>query len=352
LQIPNVPDSSIDQNDDVSPQVEPFGALPPRSRRVITLGVSGVILVACIWYILRTFQWRDIGQTLQRVNVAVLVLGGSASIVAYWMLRSLRWHILLRRTKHDVPLLDLYMSTSVALSFAIFTPFQTGEMLKVELLKKNGMLERFPGYGSLMVEKLLDLASLVSLACISLLTTFDFITDRRYAYYGLVLTLIAGGFGLFLLSKLRLKGRLQMLIQQASECVGDLPTLAMVLLITLLSWALVAITWQVLLFSGGIYLTFWMAAAMMSVVSMISILSLIPGGIGISEVGTSQVLMYFGYATTIAQAGAIDLRAYSVIALLLGLSHLALWRIAQFYRHRRPAAGLADKSALKTNGNP
>jgi uncharacterized membrane protein YbhN (UPF0104 family) len=244
------------------------------------------------------------------------------------------------------------MSTSVALSFAIFTPFQTGEMLKVELLKKNGMLERFPGYGSLMVEKLLDLASLVSLACISLLTTFDFITDRRYAYYGLVLTLIAGGFVLFLLSRLRLKGRLQLLIQQASECVGDLPTLAMVLLITLLSWALVAITWQVLLFSGGIYLTFWMAAAMMSVVSMISILSLIPGGIGISEVGTSQVLMYFGYATTIAQAGAIDLRAYSVIALLLGLSHLALWRIAQFYRHRRPAAGMADKGALKTNGNP
>jgi len=43
------------------------------------------------------------------------------------------------------------------MSFAIITPLQSGEALKVEMLKKIGALERVPGYGIFITERILDL---------------------------------------------------------------------------------------------------------------------------------------------------------------------------------------------------
>jgi uncharacterized membrane protein YbhN (UPF0104 family) len=314
-------------------------------RRVLAVGFSMIIFAACVWYIGRTFQWRQLGQVLREVNLTLLLVGGGASIVVYWMLRTLRWHILLRRTDTHVPLLDLYMCTAVSLSFALFTPLQSGEMLKIELLKKYGMIQRSPGYGSFLVERALDLATLLTMACVSLLTTLNILPNRTYAYYILGCLVLVYVAGLIALAKLRLKGRPQQLMEHMRQCVGNLPTLVLVTAITCVSWASVALSWQVFLYSGGIHLGFAKVVALMSIVALISILSLIPGGVGVSEVGTSQLLIHFGSAVPIAQAGSLVLRSYSLVAIALGTGHLGLWKLVRSRRSRRLAAA---KTAMET----
>ena len=312
--------------DSVSAPIGATGKRPGILRRALTGSFSLIVFAASAWYIGRTFQWRELGQVLRDVNLACLVGGGGASIVVYWMIRTLRWHILLRRTGTHVPLLDLYMCTAVSLSFALFTPLRSGEMLKIELLKKYGMIQRSPGYGSFLVERALDLATLLTVACVSLLTSLNILPNRTYAYYflgGLVLVCVAG---LIALTKLRLKGRPQQLLEHMRQCTGDVPTLVLVAVVTCVSWAAVGFLWHVFLYSAGIHLGFAKTVALMSIVALISILSLIPGGLGISEAGASQLLIHFGFAVATAQAGSLILRSNSLLALALGAGHLGLWK--------------------------
>jgi uncharacterized membrane protein YbhN (UPF0104 family) len=306
-----------------------------RSHHALTICIGLIVFVASAWYIGQTFQWRELGQVLKNVNLACLILGGVVSLMAYWMLRTWRWHILLRRTDTHVPLLDLYLCTAVSLTFSLFTPFQSGEMLKIELLKKYGMMQRAPGYGSFVVERGLDLATVLAIACISLLTTLNILPNRAYAYWilgGLVLACLVS---LIVLSKLRLKGRLQHLLDPMRQCVGDLPTLLLVTAITCASWAAVAFSWQVFLYSAGIHLGFAQTLALMSIVALISIASLIPGGLGISEAGIAQLLLHFGFAIAIAQAGAIVLRSVSLVAIVLSVGHLGVWKLIRIRRNRQ-----------------
>ena len=303
--------------------------------RVLAGGFSLLVFAASIWFIARTFQWGELADVLRGVDVAFLVVGGGASIVAYWGLRTLRWHVLLRRTDTSVPFLDLYLCTAVSLSFSLFTPLQSGEAVKVELLKKYGMIERFPGYGSFLVERALDMAVLVSMACVSLLAIVDILPNRTYALAILGALVAVCSIGLVALAKLRLTGRPQVLLETMRQCVGDVPTLVAVTVISCVSWASVAFSWQVFLYSASIHISFAQAVALMSIVALINIASLIPGGLGVSEVGTSTMLMHFGFATAVSQAGSLVLRCYSLVAIGLGAGHLGLWKLVRLRRDRR-----------------
>jgi len=321
-------------------------------RRALTVGFSVIVFAASAWYIGRTFQWRGLGRVLRDVNLTCLVAAGGASIVAYWMLRTLRWHVLLRRTDTHVPLLDLHMCTAVSLSFALFTPLQSGEVLKIELLKKYGMIQRSPGYGSFLVERALDLAALLTMACVSLLTSINILPSRTYAYCILGCLVLVCAAGLIVLTKLQLKGRPQQLMEHMRQCVGDVPTLVLVTAITCVSWASVAFSWQVFLYSGGVHLGFAKTVALMSIVALISILSLIPGGVGISEVGTSQLLIHFGFAVAASQAGSLVLRSYSLVAIILGAGYLGLWELVRSCRSRRRAAATAANPLAAGGSTP
>ncbi|MEI6072801.1 MAG: lysylphosphatidylglycerol synthase transmembrane domain-containing protein, partial [Verrucomicrobiae bacterium] len=231
----------------------PSGKRTGKPYHALTVGFSVLVFTASVWYIGRTFQWVELARVLRAVNLTCLIVGGGASIIAYWMLRTLRWHILLRQTDTHVPIVDLYLCTAVSLSFSLFTPLQSGEMIKIELLKKYGMIRRSPGYGSFLVERALDLTTLLTIACVSLLTTLNILPNRAYAYGilgGLALACMAG---LIALEKLQLKGRPQQLLENMRQCVGDMPTLLLVIAITCVSWASVAFSWQVFLYAAGIH---------------------------------------------------------------------------------------------------
>jgi uncharacterized membrane protein YbhN (UPF0104 family) len=286
---------------------------------------------------------------LKQVNLIYLAGYGGSSIMLYWMIRALRWHLLLKRTDTNVPFFDIYMCTAVSLSFSIFTPLQSGEVVKVELLKKYGMMERFPGYGSFLVERVLDLATVLIIAGVSLLTALDVLLDRSYAFYLIVASVLFGVASIYILHKLRFTGRAQQLLDNMKQCIGNAPKLLQVTIITCVSWASVALSWYILLYCGSLPLDFFKTVALMATVTIITILSLVPGGLGISEAGTSQVLILLGFAPAAAQTGTLVLRSYSIIAIALGVAHLALWKIVRKRRDRRLAAAASATARLEAD---
>jgi uncharacterized membrane protein YbhN (UPF0104 family) len=311
--------------------------LPMTSRRRPRAAIlfSTVIFAGCALYIGFTFQWGEIAKTLREVNLTCLIGGGGLSIMIYWLIRTLRWRLLLRQTGVEVPFFDLYMCTAVSLSFAIFTPMQSGEMLKVELLNRYGMVRRSPGYGAFLVERALDLATVLAMACIGLIITSGIPISKGYVFFFCAALASAGAAGVFVLRRLKFRGKVLHLVENILNCVRDVSNLGLVVLITCVSWASVTFSWQIFLYSGALPLTFAKTMALMSIVALISILSLIPGGLGISEAGTAQVLIWFGFCTSAAQAGSLVLRSYSLIAIFLGAGHMLLWRLAR--RRRNPA---------------
>jgi hypothetical protein len=60
--------------------------------RVLAVCFSLIVFVGSVWFIGRTFRWGELAGVLRDVNVPFLIVGGGASIVAYWVLRTLRWY--------------------------------------------------------------------------------------------------------------------------------------------------------------------------------------------------------------------------------------------------------------------
>ena len=90
------------------------------------------------------------------------------AIIAFWTVRTLRWGLLLRGMQLKVPFVDLYLCSAVAFSVTVFTPFQSGELLKVELLKKHGYAGRLQGYSALLLERVVDLYAVVAIGVVAI----------------------------------------------------------------------------------------------------------------------------------------------------------------------------------------
>ena len=69
------------------------------------------------------------------------------------------------------------------------------------------------------------------------------------------------------------------------------------------------------------------AAAMTAITTLIGIFSFIPLSLGINEVSISSFLVYFKQDIPVAQAGALIIRGYSVITLIMGFVMFIIWKL-------------------------
>jgi uncharacterized membrane protein YbhN (UPF0104 family) len=301
----------------------------------ITWIIAGLLFSVSAWYVIRYFQWRGIMGIFELFKPGYFFLGAGSIIPCYWAVRTLRWAVILKNLNIKIPFIDLYLFSSVMLSLTIFTPLQSGEMLKVELLKKYGMIERFPGYASFFVERIVDLGVVFALASFSLLfyggTTIDNI--------GMIIIIIIFLIGfllcaLFLFDKYILKGKLTLFYQSIKQSFVNIKVFGKVLFLTLVGWCLTAFAWQMCLYSLSIDIGIFKSIALTSWMTLINILSFIPGAIGISEAGTAELLVHFGEKAISAQAGALIIRFYGLFVALLGSIHLIIWLFIRILRKR------------------
>jgi glycosyltransferase 2 family protein len=303
------------------------------ARRIVVWMIAAVLLTASAAYIVSTFQWGAAFGVLANADPAWFFLGGGGAIVAYWGVRALRWRYLMGGMGARAPFLDLYLCSSVALSLSVFTPLQSGEALKVELLKRYGRVSRLPGYSAFALERVADLYVVGAIGVVALVSASSS-TVYALLLAGLFIGLPVAGY--IVLHNLRLPGRGGEFVALLQSAVRTPEMLLILLVLTVASWALVALGWHACLLSISIRLGFLDMLGLLSVVTLAGIVSLIPGGLGVAEASVAEFLMHYGLAAPLAQAGALCLRGHSLLVILLGGIHLLALRARS--KHSRCAA--------------
>ncbi|MGI6296572.1 MAG: lysylphosphatidylglycerol synthase transmembrane domain-containing protein [Armatimonadota bacterium] len=296
------------------------------AKRAIVWIVGGVLFAACVWYVARSFQWAAIGRILLQTNLWLLICGCGVSILVYWVLRALRWYILLRKMGVKISLVSLYMCTAITVGLATLTPLRSGEILRTEFLKRYGLLDRAPGYGSFIIERIIDMVIVAGLAAFSVFRGLSISMNPVVVYTAAAGIVGAAIIALLVINKAGVRGKIGECMDAMKSCAGDAATITVVFLVSAISWAVVILGWQIALASLSLDPGFEKMTAIVSVITIIGLLSCIPGSLGVSEVGVTEFLMHFGNTAPQAQAGALVLRAYGLLTVLLSLVHLSVWK--------------------------
>ena len=297
--------------------------------------MAGSIFVACVWYLVERFQWREAFAHLLDTDFLKLISLILAAQFAYILLRTWRWQFVVKYANPDISFFELYWITAIVVSLANLTPGQLGETLKIELLKRRGLLGRLPGLGGFALERILDVLVVASMGAVGLV--FGSGIDERYPGLktGVSILIVFGLAFLYMLLSFDPGGRASNWLAWMRSGSGSPKTRIIVAILTLFSWALVGVGWQIALLAVDIHISLPEILWLISLVTLGTILSLIPGGFGVAEVLIVEALINIGVTPADAQAGALILRVYGLIIAIFGLIHLALLLIYRQVRALR-----------------
>lgn len=315
-------------------------------RRLAMLAVASAMIALSAAYILGTFEWQAVMQALSSAQPGWLLLGGGAAIVAFWATRALRWSYLMRGVESKPHFLDLYLCSSVALGLSIVTPLQSGEALKVELLAKYGNGPRLAGYSAFLIERIADLYVIAAIALVAIASSSGATlpaTLYALAFLALPIAFFLG------LRRLRLDGVSGAFVVSVQRAVGSVWELCVVLALTALGWVIIALGWHACLLGLPIRLDFAEVLALLSIVSLASIVSFVPAGLGIADASAAAMLIHYGVDLPLAQAGALLLRGFTPLVLALGAAHFAWLRIrVRALQARAQASSIAGTHYVDT----
>ncbi len=293
---------------------------PAPRRRAIWL-VATALFLASAAYLTRTFQWREAFALLARADFATFVAGSGAALLAYWAVRAWRWRMIMQAMGVRCGFVSRYLCSSVALSLSVFTPLQSGELLKIELLRKCVGAGRLPGYSAFALERVADLYAIIALGLVAAASSAVSTPQALAVAAGLfVLPLAAYPLGGVTLPK----GRVGDFLAHMRTGVGSPYALLIFMTLTFASWLLVAAAWYACLRGVSITLGIAELLGLLCLATLATLLSFVPAGLGVAEASISGILISYGVEPALAQAGALALRAFSVLVIALGALHF-LW---------------------------
>jgi len=259
-----------------------------------------------------------------------------ASIFFFWLFRTIRWFVLLKASNIYIDFYHLYLIGSVSMAFALLTPFQSGEALKVEMLKKTGDVERTSGYGVFFTEKIIDLMVVLLMAVSGIIFGAVNFLNRRGIFIAVAVMIICFTLFFIIIRRISPDNFFGRFFQPLNLCVKDWNVMAKVIILTIIGWFFVILGWYASLHSISIPVSFYETTTMTAITTLINIFSLIPWSLGISEVSITSFLIYLKQDIPLAQAGALIIRIYAIVALLMGLILFMIWK---FIPRRKQDAG-------------
>jgi uncharacterized membrane protein YbhN (UPF0104 family) len=293
--------------------------------RFVALAIAIALAAACVFYLITRLEWSEPLKVLGSVDLVALSSAILCLHFAYIGVRTLRWQLIVRDQNRDAPFVGLYWITAIVVSLAILTPGQIGESAKVELLKRSGFGSRLPGLGAFALERVLDILVLAGFGLVGLAFGSGF-SARFPQLPAVAAMLFVLGLGvLHWLGRSRPSASPQGWLSLLRSGTGTSLIKAKMLVLTVVSWCLVGLAWQISLRMVGIDVSLAAVCWLLSLVTFAALISLMPGGIGLSDVLTIQALTGMGAAPAAAQAGALILRLYSLIVIVFGCGHLMAW---------------------------
>ena len=299
--------------------------LQRRNARLVAMALALVVVAACLFYLFTRFDWREPLKVVRDANLAALVAALVCLQFAYICVRTLRWQVIVRERNPDATFGALYWITAIVVSLSMLTPGQVGETVKVELLKRRGFGNRLPALGSFAIERILDLLTLAGFGLVGLALGGG-LSDHFPQLRIVAALLFVGALAvLFWLSRSPAGAAPLGWVAHLRSGTGTAAVKGKMLALTIASWGLVGVAWQVALGMVGVHVSLPAVCWLLSIVTFGSLISLMPGGLGLADVVLIQALMGMGMSSTAAQAGALILRLHMLVGILFGCAHLLAW---------------------------
>ncbi|MDQ2966541.1 MAG: flippase-like domain-containing protein [Chloroflexota bacterium] len=319
-------------------------------RTIISLAIPIAVIVVFAW--LNRDQLARVPQLILDVNPA-LVLAAFVVFYSGFPLRGLRWALLVRGTGFRLSVRDATEIIFLSWLVNCLVPAKLGDLYRAWLLKINSTVSLSRTFGTVFIERILDLFAIVTLGLAAGFWSFrDGMSPEIQLVVaigvGVVILLGAGlltmrNFGRRILTALPIPHRILEYYDRFEEGVFSavgLRHLPPLVVITGLIWATEAM--RLYLVVGaldfpdvqlGISGAFFVAL----IGSLLTAVPLSPAGLGIVEAGVVGVLTA-GYGVPLPEAAAIALidRTISVFSII------ALGSIAFAVSPKRRGAGLRD----------
>ena len=324
-----------------------------RPRTLISIALPLVLLVLVV-VSLPGFKLSELPGKILAANPLLL---GSAFLIYYlgFPLRGLRWSMLIRGAGSRVGARDATEIIFISWLVNCLVPAKLGDIYRAYLLKINSDVSLSRTFGTVFIERILDLFAIVLLALASGFVSFrDGLTSEVRIVFaigiGVVVLLLAGlltlrNFGRRLISRLPLPHRVMDLYDRFEEGVfGAIGFRALPGLVILTGFIWATEGFRLLLVIEalglhdahlGISGAFFVALAG----SLLTAVPLTPAGLGVVELGVAGLLTVV-YGLPATEAGAIILvdRAISVLSIIV------LGAIAYVLSPLRRGRGLRDMS--------
>lgn len=295
------------------------------NNKFVKFLIAILVGIVCLYYVIGNFNWSQIWESLQKASLARFFSGAFVTLLAFFFFRAIRWYLLLRSENLNIPFFKLYLYNTISIGISNITPFQSGEAVKVEFLRKYGG-GRLTGYTIFFLERVCDLLTVVGMAILGI--SFGFNLGIPSSYFYIFAIVFIAGFSaavgiLFLIPNERLNPvRILLLEKWRQKWV-----LLLTALFTICSWSAAALGWKITLSSVSIDVSFLQSISLVSLTMLLAIISFVPGAVGVSEIGITTILTRMGVELSLAQTGAIALRAYALTLLVLSLLHWIILRL-------------------------
>jgi glycosyltransferase 2 family protein len=301
-----------------------------KKKLLISLAAAGLLYLAFTIYA----DFSEVASAFNQFNWMLLPLLLLLSLLNYFT-RFLKWDYYLGIVKIKIKKLD---SLSIFLSGLIMsvTPGKMGELLKAYLVKEVSGEPVSKTAPIIFVERITDFVSLMIIAIIGAYV-FNFgriIVLAVAAFFALVIIIIGSRkIALKLLSILEkikfLKTHVESIhnaYESSYQMLRPVPLFYMSLL-SLVSWFFECLGYHLILINFDVELGLLWGSFSYAFATIVGAISMLPGGLGVTEGSLTFMLVQEGYAKDISVASTFIIRAVTLwFAVLVGIISVSIYQ--------------------------
>ncbi len=270
-------------------------------KQAVLRKIVPTITVICLAWVLLHFNWPDVWRSLALIDVSYFVTVNVATLTGALVLRALRWMTLTAMPWGWGNLAHSMLVNGFASGLAAVTPFQVGELIKARFLPDGDRVRL--AVPVLLVERALDAGCLVSLGLLSLLWRYG-----HFIWMGAYVFLVAAGVACALAVARSSWLRSRITMRWLSGAWMSNRAVLVAFVISILMWLVYTLMWWFAARSVGVDLSTAQAAMLISSVTLAIAATLAPSGLGVSEIMSCGVLLWYGYSASVAESVAMALR--------------------------------------------
>jgi glycosyltransferase 2 family protein len=146
--------------------------------KFLSIALPLALGVFLIWYIFKQFtpaQLTELELHFKNANYGYVILSVLLSVLSH-VIRAYRWNFLLQPLGYSPRLANNFMAVSIAYVMNIFIP-KSGEVSRAVVLTKYEDVPFDKGFGTVISERIVDLALLLLFTVLSLFLQFDTLYD-------------------------------------------------------------------------------------------------------------------------------------------------------------------------------